>query len=449
MKTRLVAPLRGAHRETTTWKGTLARWMAVLAVLQVVFFALLVVGQLVPDGPIVQKLAHAVKAGTYGPSSLPDRMGGIGDSFTECVVLGTGLGADPGESALHRAAVMPRISNCTRGASEITALAEGRTVNSDPYFKYWAGYTAIVRPVVAVAGVEGMRLVAGAALVAALIYAFGSLSRTTSPLTATLLLGPLLVASNVMSTPSTAFSHALSMAVAVVGAGVCARAAPRGIVPVATLAMVSGGLYCYIDLLTNTPLAWMLTVSAAALASAWAGLPIKQVAQTVAATGVLWIAGFGITWVSRWLLAMLWVGPSETMAVIRENVAFRTGGANASVEPGLGRAIRTNISYWWSHIPTAPILVLVLTVAGLGAVVWWLRVGRPVAPVLLALVLGAPVLAPIVWFTIMSNHSQIHSFLTYRAVPGAVGVLAAAGATAIGMATARENSPPILRRTPS
>jgi hypothetical protein len=437
--------LRGAHREDTTVVGTLVRLALILVLLQVAFFALLVVGQLVPDRPIVQNLARAVETGTYGPSSLPDRMGGIGDSFTECVVVGTGLGASSGESAVHRAAVMPRISNCTRGAGEITALSQGRTVESDPYFKYWAGYTAIVRPVVALTGIEGMRLVSGAALVGGLLCAFVPLARTTSTLTAVLLLGPLLLTSNIMSTPSTAFSHALSMSVALVGMGACARLAVRGVAPAATVAMMAGAVYCYVDLLTNTPLAWMLTVAAATLASAWARHPVRQVATTAVATMVLWMAGFALTWVSRWVIAMIWVGPSEAMSVIRENVAFRTGGANPNVQTGLGRAVGSNIGYWWAHVPTTPVVVTLFALAGIGAALWWVRQGRPAAAAKLSLLLAAPVLAPLAWFTIMNNHSQIHSFLTYRAVPGALGVLGAAVATGLAVTMASESSPVPVR----
>lgn len=447
MKTRPSVPSRGAHREGGTWQRAAGRWLVLLAVLQVVFFALLVVGQLVPDRPIVQKLAHAVNAGTYGPSSLPDRMGGTSDSFTECVVVGTGLGADPGESALHRAAVMPRISNCTRGAHEILALAEGRAVNSDPYYKYWAGYTPIVRPVVALSGMEGMRLVAGTALAFALILAFVTFSRLTSWLTATLLLGPLLVASNLMSTPSTALSNALALATALVGAALCARAALRGPIAAATVALIAGSVYCYIDLLTNPPLAWMLTAAGATLASLWARDPALRTVQTCLATGITWIAGFGLTWVSRWLIAMLWVGPSEAMSVIRENVAFRTGGANPSVQPGLGRAIRTNIGYWWTHVPTAPLLVVGLLLAAVAAGIWWIRRGRPLQPVRLGLIATLPVLAPIIWYTVMSNHSQIHSFFTYRAVPGALGVIAAAVATTLALTTTDRRTPAAPGRT--
>lgn len=446
MMNRLASPARGTHRGGSSWLDLAVRWAVLLAGLQVMFFALLVAGQAVPDNPIIHKLARAVDVGTYGPSSLPDRMGGISDSFTECVVVGTGLGAQPNESALHRAAVMPRISNCSRGASEITALARGERVHSDPYFKYWAGYTPLVRPVVALTGIEGMRLVAGAALVGSFLFAFSALSRTTSWLSATVLLGPLVLASNVMSTPSTAFSNALAMSVALICVGLCAHSARRGVLPAATFAMVSGAAYCYIDLLTNPPLAWMLCVSAAALSTAWAGRSPTKVAETIAATATMWIAGFGLTWVSRWVIAMLWVGPSETLSVIRENVAFRTGGANPSVEPGLGRAIFTNIGYWWSHVSTAPFVLLLLAVAVVAVAVQQLRQGRALRKPALGLLLMVPVAAPVVWYTVMSNHSQIHAFFTYRAVPGAVGVLAAAGVTALCLGAVRSSSESTSRR---
>lgn len=122
------------------------RAAVVVIALQFVFFGLLVISQGLPDRPIVSRLAEDVRGGSYGPPRTPDRMGGIGDTFTECVVVGTGLGPAPGESVLRQAGRMPRLSNCELGAEQILELDSGTPVQDSSYYKYWAGYSVSCAP---------------------------------------------------------------------------------------------------------------------------------------------------------------------------------------------------------------------------------------------------------------------------------------------------------------
>ena len=73
-------------------KGTIVRLCVLLVVLQAIFLGLLVLAQAVPDDPIVAHLLEAVEDGTYASNLEPDNMGGTSSSFTECVLVGTGLG---------------------------------------------------------------------------------------------------------------------------------------------------------------------------------------------------------------------------------------------------------------------------------------------------------------------------------------------------------------------
>ncbi len=49
----------------------------------------------------------------------------------------------------------------------------------------------------------------------------------------------------------------------------------------------------------------------------------------------------------------------------------------------------------------------------------WQRLG-------VAALLAAPALLVPAWYEVLSNHSQVHAFFTYRSVPAALGVLVAA-----------------------
>jgi hypothetical protein len=53
-------------------------------------------------------------------------------------------------------------------------------------------------------------------------------------------------------------------------------------------------------------------------------------------------------------------------------------------------------------------------------------------------VLTSPALIPFVWFEVMSNHRQIHTWFTYRPVASSIGILMSAALIARGYSTTRE-----------
>jgi hypothetical protein len=135
-------------------KGFAVRLGVVLIALQAVFLTLLVLAQAVPDDPIVAHLVEAVEDGTYASNSAPDNMGGTSSSFTECIAIGTGLGR-PELGIWERAVRMPRIGNCAQGPEDLRRLQRGEPVaNVEEYFRYWAGWTVVTRPVLALWGLE-------------------------------------------------------------------------------------------------------------------------------------------------------------------------------------------------------------------------------------------------------------------------------------------------------
>lgn len=402
--------------------GQALRVSGIVILLQFVFFGLLVVSQGLPDGPIVSRLSEDVREGAYGPSRMPDRMGGIGDTFTECVVVGTGLGPAPGESIVHQAGRMPRLSNCEKGAEQILALDSGTAVQDSSYFRYWAGYSVLVRPVLAVAGIEGVRIVTGALLAASMVFAGSVLGRLTRWWVPVSLFGPLLLTSNLMSTPSTSLLSALTWSVIIAGAGVTALAARRSESAAYLAVAVSAAVYGYVDLLTNPAAAWSLTVMAAGVTHWWGQREVRSTFWLVAVSGFVWIASFTFTWVARWIWAIPFVGFDEVVRTVQENVAFRTSGEYVTVDPGLGQGIVRNVTWWLTKVPTTvTVLVLATLAVGFIAVLTLRRRQSGAGLGGWTLALSA---APIpIWLFLVSNHSQIHAFLTYRLIPTSLGIL--------------------------
>ncbi|OUM41313.1 hypothetical protein FJV46_04730 [Arthrobacter agilis] len=390
--------------------------------LQVTFFLLLIAGQAVPDEPIIANLVNSVDAGTYGPSGAPDRMGGVSDTFTECVVVGTGLSALDGETALDRAVYMPRISNCEQGADDIRALAADQDSAHGAYYKYWAGYTAITRPVLAATGLEGLRIVAGAMLLGSLALAFSQIARRTSGFASLGLLAPLVISTNLMSTPSTSFSQAMSISFIMISTALVAWGAGGSWTRLICSTSLGAALFCFVDLLTTPAIPWALGAVVGAVIVFCRSGRLGRASIAGVGIAVLWPLSFGLTWVSRWVIAAAFLGWEEVMAFVRSNVEYRTTGEWPGVEDAFGVPTRKNVLYWWDQIPTAPWTLLVMSVLVCIVMIVVLR-RHGVWGALSAVVLSLPALIIPVWYEVLSNHSQIHTFFAYRGVPTMLGIV--------------------------
>jgi hypothetical protein len=416
----------------------LPRVAALVLALQLVFLALLVAGAAFPDRMVVDRLASDVAAGAYGPSGAPDGQGGRATSFTDCVAAGTGLGA-PGMSAFERAVRMPRLGSCAVGGRQLTRLEAGEQVARLEYFRYWAGYTVLTRPVLAAGGMDGMRLVAGGLFGLALLAMVLAVSRSTGVGYAMALTAPLLLSSNVLTVPATAFSHALSLAVAFAGIALAARASRYGDRSMLYAVAVGAATFNFVDLLTTPALPWGLTSAVVAAATFTATRSLAATVWTGVVSAGVWAAAYVTTWVSRWVIAAAVLGPGHVRGNVTDTARFRIDGDFRNVSQVFGAAVVRNIRTWLD-VPVMPWIVLSgCAVAGVVALVLSVR-RHGAARLRVALALSAPALIPVTWLLVLSNHSQIHTFFVYRDVPVALGILLGACLVAAGAPRAPSRS---------
>ncbi|MCI9142409.1 MAG: hypothetical protein HFH87_07265 [Lachnospiraceae bacterium] len=169
-----------------------------------------------------------------------------------------------------------------------------------------------------------------------------------------------------------------------------------------------GMLTSYFDLLTyplftwGIPLIWwIVTEKENKKAAHW----LKMVVNS----GVSWIAGYGIFWFSKWILAGIVTGRDVLGEAVNE-VFLRSGTLEGQESGFSGRftAIYTN----WLHYEYK-IYALLLA----GWLVWWLyhsvkQGGWLRSPKKYAYLLTG--LAGFVWYFVLSNHTAGHHFFTYR-----------------------------------
>lgn len=422
----------------------LLRDVAVLLLaLWAVFIGLQLIGAAVPDRVIAQQLEQSIDEGLYERSYPPTGLGGRHDAYTDCVVVGTGLG-DASLSVLDRALLMPRIGSCTNGGVEqIRAIAAGEEVSHVYYLRYWAGYAPLVRPALALGGMAAVNAVALVALVASLVAAWAVVSRRAGLLLAAVLIGPVLVTTDALVTPGGAAEHALSLATAFGGVALVAWASLRGLRWMTLAAVVAGAVFNYVDLLNNPNLAWTLTAAVGPAILVVRGASARRVAAAALAATGGWLVGFGGAFAERWVTAIAAAGPTEALRQILDNISVRSGLANqdadGAVREGLGQATLANLRTF-AQLPLAvpmsivalllAAVLLVLAVRRSGAH----RLGGAVVVAMIALVVPF-------WYEVMTNHSQVHAFFTYRAVPAALGVLLAAAAAAFLGARAENRGP--------
>ncbi|GGH37569.1 hypothetical protein [Microbacterium album] len=426
----------------------LARDTAILlGVLWVAFIALQWAGAAVPDRAIAQQLTASIEQGLYERSYPPNGVGGKHDAYTDCVVAGTGLGEES-MSAWERGLLVPRISSCTNGGVEqIRALARGEDVEHHLYLRYWAGYTVLFRPALALGGMAAMNAVSLFALACALFAMWWVLSRRTSPLVAAALTLPLLGTSDVLVTPGGSAEHALSLATAFAGVALAAWASTRGLPALFLAAVAAGAVFNFFDLLNNPNLAWVLTAAAGPLCVAFRGGTPRRMALAALSGAAGWMIGFAAAFVQRWTTAALAAGPDAALKQVVENVAVRSGLADRpddTVVRGLGQGTWANLAYY-ADMPLARVAAVAVVVAIIALLFVAARRSGARAIWMFATAALPAAVVPL-WYEVMTNHSQIHSFFMYRAVPAAIGVVLAAAITALVVTrTAVEGQAPTRR----
>lgn len=417
-------------------RATPLAWLIVLfLVLQIVFLFGVLIAEAVPDSRVADELAEAVADGRLTADS--SSRSGL-DDYTDCVVLTAGLG-DPADSHPAETAITsPTLHRCEVAVPALAQYAVSGGLDAElEYFWYWHGYTILTRPLLALVGLDAIPVVAFALLAvstAALATVTGRSLGWPAPV---LLLAPLLLTSDFLELHSK-LPAALSMAVAFAG-GAAAYSAVNRYRPewgVAGVGLVAGSLYVYVDLLTNPPLAWLATVGLAMVAAYNSGWIPRRVGKVGGIALVSWLFGYGASWLVKWLLAAVVIGFDEARTRVRGEIEFRLQGDHAEVDDSIGSAVDANFDSWFGN----PLFGRTALLLGLAAIVaGWVVAYRRSGPSSLQWLglLSLPSLIPLIWLEVLSNHSQIHSHFTYRALPFAFGYL-----LLVGYAVIRGAAPP-------
>lgn len=427
---------------------TVDRWGAVRLTLvafvglQLVFVAVTLASALVPNVVVLAALKTSYVNGDFANEGFhfsspdyPAEQTGAGlqlapkltlpiDRYTECVALDSRLAPTPGMNALAK----PFFDSGPAECSDFYADWFGPPQRAgNGYFWYWNGVTSISRPILAVAGVGGFRLVSALALYAATGTLLLAVRRVAGLVVGLLLIGPWLVMTDFVDLYES-IPHALSAAAMTAGAAlVCevARRRPGNGPLLFVVALAAGSVYNFIDLMTMPPGAWALTVAVAAISTGVVLHRARPVLLAAAAAGAGWLAGYAGTWVAKWIISAALFGPSKVWNTIRSVIGLQSGGNHLN---GIGNRLKVpfvDTFQLWEHRPfvSAHLLVAVAVLtAGAGALII-IRHGWSEFGVRAATAVGALVVP--VWFVVVARQTVIQDFYSYRSLAVALGIVLA------------------------
>lgn len=177
---------------------------------------------------------------------------------------------------------------------------------------------------------------------------------------------------------------------------------------------VVGCLTVYFDLLTyplvsfGIPVAFMISQYTE---------NFKAGFKRLAGSGILWAAGYGLMWVSKWILGAAITGKDIL------NQAMTAAGLRTSLESFGEGFSRLDVLIENLHINRFS-LIIALFLAAMAIVVLPKKQFRRSAHFAIMLIIA---LMPFAWYIVFSNHSWLHAWMTHRELAISVYALTAMG----------------------
>lgn len=289
------------------------------------------------------------------------------------------------------------------------------SVSINQYPRYWHGYQVLLRPLMVVFQVQEIRYL-GMMVFHLLFFASAWLmAKKAKPVIAMLYVAT--IASGYIVVTATCFQY-LTTFLVLFGALIVflSRYGSEKAVNPFMFFMVVGMVENFMDFLTYP----IITLGIPLILWLWLkvrdeGAGLKENFWFMCRASIAWGLGYALTWIAKWGITVVVLGVRyfwRTMAVVQ----YRLQG---SEEDPLDRwgTIRRNLKAWmnvqdggmitWSKMALVLLIVAVLLIA------WKKLKEKKVVGAYLPILMVA--LYPYLWYLVMSNHSQIHYWYTYRA----------------------------------
>jgi len=384
----------------------------VLIMLQAIYTLFMIAVYMLPDQPIRKNIQASIprfsfEGKYYKPfiNSSSVQLAGNMDSRMLQTALASVEG-NPLKSAMN--------GTMKYGSGTYWQQLRHATVQNIPgrgsYARYWHGYMLYLRPLLLFFDYEGIRVVSSFVFFLLFTAAVCLLAKRTGWIYAMGLAGSMVFVRIYILPMSLHFAGVFNlMFIAILAVLLLADKQPLAGAKMTCLFLIIGSLTSFIDLLT----APLITL----------GIPLlvlliiynKQEETSLAASfrmslriSGLWLAGYGLTWFSKWIIGSI-VLKRNVIQDAFTAILFRTQGNDVHPVDRF-RALRSNLHNLLSSKELAVGLLVLLS--GLAIFILLTRRCEPLRKHLVFLWVA---LYPYIWYSILANHSQIHSWYTYRA----------------------------------
>lgn len=318
------------------------------------------------------------------------------------------------------------LSNCVTDDSHTPFY---NMLDVSDYARYWHGYLVMVRPLLCLMTYKHIRYISMILCFLLLCLVYEKVGKLLNRGVGVALVVSLCMG-NIIVIPLL-FQYMSMYYITVVAIFLYCLAAERGRPDDGLFFLAVGSVTNFIDFLTSplNSLGMLLVVAYLLYVKESPGDGAGKRMLFLIRNSVAWVAGYGFTWLAKWCIASVFLR-RNVIADALDTILFRTAGNEEYPTDRLG-TIRVNLGYM---LPKGAVAVLgVLAVCWVGILVL-ARIRRQsrrsgtgkmreyvisiscedkktiaaYLPVLLTAVY------PFVWYLVLSNHSQIHSYFTYR-----------------------------------
>lgn len=437
---------------------TLLRYAGTLTLLTACYIAFALAASMLPGNKITQHVARSVEKGDLQedyPRALVQAKQAQMDNFTDALILNQACRGSR-DSLLSSMLLLPRADY---GLADQTAslrhmLQDTEGMQTVTYPRYWHGSTFLMRLMLTVFDYPAIRLILYCLSTLLLLTLLLTLWKTDGALAPAAVTAAFLLLYGYVMQFSIQLFPALALALAG-SIGICRR--QHDARKAALFLFVIGSLTAYFDLLTvplltlglpltlycylmgrqrrHAPAPASTETSERTVPASTTAADSREVARMaesgkettntagrdaantaaigkevahIAAAGLAWAAGWGLTWLCKWLIATV-ATPENVLRDALTKASERAGAQSVNVwelaDFSRWHAVTSNIRM----LPYKPITVIIAALL-LAALVRFNRKGWKTSLLLLALSL-----LPYAWYFAMANHSYQHWWFTYRA----------------------------------
>ncbi len=307
------------------------------------------------------------------------------------------------------------------------AVSAGDSPDTD-YTRYWHGMAALVRPLLLMTDIRGIRLIGTVAAFILLAANAALLIRKKQYFAAGALAGSFLCVHIWNISLSMEYQPAVIVTLLLLPLYIVFAENDSAVI---SLAVISGVTIAFFDFLTAETLTILVPLLLIFIMRKQSGTPstLRGNAVLAAASGGSWTLAYAGTFLVKWTAASLATGENKFISALTSAEFRLTGATELSPVQQFFEAPAANISVLFggtSRMDWSAFWVgLLISAAVIGAVFYLFRSREKFDRcfTLTMLILGA---IPFVRFFLMNNHSYLHCFFTYRALASSVLALSAA-----------------------